>query len=108
MYTGFKPNPFSHPCVKPGACFREPDQKHVWTSVIVLTKCQLKFVIGYAWFQRWQIVKSNGRFVYYLFKDDGMTVRIQAEIPRLLLALTNKFYFANILITPYILRNVED
>ena len=48
-------------------------------GVIVLTKREPKSVIGYTWFQ-----------------DGG------------LYKLTDKFHLANILITPYILRSVED
>ena len=56
----------------------------------------LKSVIGYAWFQRWRIVKSNESFVNYWFKNDGMIVRIPVYLSSLLLALTSKFYFAKI------------
>ena len=57
---------------------------------------------------RWRIVKSNKRFVNYLSKNDGMIVRIPVHLSCLLLAPTSKFYFANMLITPYNLRNVEN
>ena len=79
-----------------GARFRDPDQKHVWTSVIgwafsrvwlccddviFLTKRQPKFVIG--WLRlvyRWRIVKSNESCVHYWLKHDGMIVHIQADM----------------------------
>ena len=52
---------------------------------------------------RWRIVKSNKSFVNYLLKHDGMIVHIPVYVSSLLLALTSKFYFAKIWITPYIL-----
>ena len=59
------------------------------------------------WFQDgglWKVTKVN-----YWLKHDGMIVRIQVYLSRLILALTSKFYFAKKkLITPYILRNVDD
>ena len=77
-------------------------------DVIVLTKREPKFVIGYRLVSRWWIVKSNESFVTYWLKRDGMIVRIPVYLSSLLLAPTSKFYFANIWITPYILRNVDN
>ena len=54
---------------------------------------------------RWRIVKSKESLVNYWLKHDGMIVRIPSS---LLLAFMSNFYFAKILITPYILRNVDD
>ena len=75
-----------------GACFRDPNQKHVCD--------RLRF--GF------KIVKSNECFVNYWLKHDGMIVRMQVYLSSLLLALTSEFHFAKIWITLYILRNIED
>ena len=48
-------------------------------------------------------------FVNYWLRHDGMIVRIRIQVylSSLLLALTSKFHFAKMLITPNILRSIQ-
>ena len=79
-----------------GERFRDPDQKHVWALVIgyhvFASSVALRWHNSSEVCDRlhlasgWRIVKSNKTFVNYLLKHDGMIVRIQADIPSLLVA----------------------
>ena len=75
----------------------ETNRPQTWTEV-----CDRLRLVS-----RWRIVKSNENFVNYWLINDGM-IRIKIYLSSLLLALTSKFHFTKMLITPYILRNFED